>query len=165
MQVVYKVKLRTIKFTKFTQHKIHQETLGFLKMIVSRYKECACTTGLNDGSVNRVRTTGHFCAAFSEATWAGVAQTAGDIMGAIMMQVVPVFVPDNYDPKKLDCFRNLLAFSHVYFFWKFQHCSATGSNTQSTISTPKQEGFCTTSRRSPTTSHSLCSLGCSSMLG
>ena len=46
---------------------------------------------------------------FTEATLAGVAQTAGDLTAAIMMQVIPFFVSHDYDPIELDCFRNLLA--------------------------------------------------------
>ena len=50
---------------------------------------------------------------FSEATLAGVAQTAGDLTAAIMMQVIPVFVSNDYDPDELDCFRNLVL-SHIH---------------------------------------------------
>ncbi|CAL1153383.1 unnamed protein product, partial [Cladocopium goreaui] len=45
---------------------------------------------------------------WNEATLAGLAQTAGDLMAAIAMQVIPVFVSDNYDPDELDCFRRYL---------------------------------------------------------
>jgi hypothetical protein len=51
---------------------------------------------------------------FSEATLAGVAQTAGALTAAIMMQVIPVFVSNDYDPDELDCFRNL-ALSQIHF--------------------------------------------------
>lgn len=45
---------------------------------------------------------------WNEATLAGVAQTAGDLTAAIMMQVIPVFVSNDYDPDELDCCRRFL---------------------------------------------------------
>lgn len=45
---------------------------------------------------------------WNEATLAGLAQTAGDLTAAIMMQVIPAFVSDDYDPDSLDCFRRFL---------------------------------------------------------
>jgi len=45
---------------------------------------------------------------WNEATLAGVAQTAGDLTAAIMMQVIPFFVSHDYDPIELDCFRRFL---------------------------------------------------------
>lgn len=41
---------------------------------------------------------------WNEATLASVAQTAGDVVGAIMMQVLPVFFSSDYDPDELGCF-------------------------------------------------------------
>eukprot|EP00434_Breviolum_minutum_P000100 symbB.v1.2.000087.t2/scaffold14.1/size489596/12 len=38
---------------------------------------------------------------WNEATLAGVAQTAGDVMAAIMMQVIPFMMPDGYDPDEM----------------------------------------------------------------
>lgn len=45
---------------------------------------------------------------WNEATLAGVAQTAGDLMAAVAMQVIPAFVSDDYNPDELDCFRRFL---------------------------------------------------------
>ena len=58
-------------------------------------------------------------AACAEATLAGLAQTAGDLMAAIAMQVIPVFVSDNYDPDELDCFRNLLVGTAIFLRFPF----------------------------------------------
>lgn len=41
---------------------------------------------------------------WNEATLASVAQTAGDVLGAIMMQVLPVFFSSDYNPDELGCF-------------------------------------------------------------
>ena len=52
----------------------------------------------------------------AEATLAGVAQTAGDLMAAVAMQVIPAFVSNDYDPDELDCFRN---WRELQFSWDF----------------------------------------------
>ena len=43
----------------------------------------------------------------SEAKLAGVAQTAGDLMAAVSMQVIPVLCLSQYDPDKAGCLRRL----------------------------------------------------------
>jgi len=35
---------------------------------------------------------------WNEATWASLAQTSGDVMAALMMQVIPFLMPGDYDP-------------------------------------------------------------------
>ena len=43
--------------------------------------------------------------ASSEATLAGIAQTAGDLMAAIAMQVIPVLIQTEYNPDEASCLR------------------------------------------------------------
>eukprot|EP00435_Cladocopium_sp_Y103_P029032 s999_g7.t1 len=50
---------------------------------------------------------------WNEAKLAGVAQTAGDLMAAVSMQVIPVLIGSSYDPDRAGClrrfFHNLLS--------------------------------------------------------
>jgi len=43
-----------------------------------------------------------------KATWAGLAQTAGDLMAAIAMKLIPVIFSSDYDPDKSGRFRRFL---------------------------------------------------------
>mmetsp|Transcript_67437 Transcript_67437/g.147790 ORF Transcript_67437/g.147790 Transcript_67437/m.147790 type:complete len:724 (+) Transcript_67437:46-2217(+) len=45
---------------------------------------------------------------WNEATWAGLAQTAGDLMAAIAMKLIPVIFSSDYDPDKSGRFRRFL---------------------------------------------------------
>mmetsp|Transcript_2789 Transcript_2789/g.4820 ORF Transcript_2789/g.4820 Transcript_2789/m.4820 type:complete len:770 (+) Transcript_2789:28-2337(+) len=45
---------------------------------------------------------------WNEATWAGLAQTSGDLMAAIAMKLIPVIFSSDYDPDELGCFRRFL---------------------------------------------------------
>ena len=41
----------------------------------------------------------------AKATFAGLTQMAGDVLGAIVMQVIPFLMNNDYDPDELVCFR------------------------------------------------------------
>lgn len=42
---------------------------------------------------------------WNNATFAGLTQMAGDVLGAIVMQVIPLVMNNDYDPDELGCFR------------------------------------------------------------
>ena len=50
----------------------------------------------------------HPLLASPKATWAGLAQTSGDLMAAIAMKLIPVIFSSDYDPDELGCFRRFL---------------------------------------------------------
>ena len=42
---------------------------------------------------------------WSKATWAGIAQTVGDFIAAVNLQMIPVLFPSSYDPDEAGCVR------------------------------------------------------------
>lgn len=60
----------------------------------------------------------------NEAFLASLAQTVGDVMAAIVMQVIPLYFSGDYDPDTLGCFRRTL---HYIISPPYSLCVALGT--------------------------------------
>ena len=65
--------------------------------------------GANAGGKNRVQDMPFLVTA--KATLAGIAQTAGDLVAAFSMQLIPVLMSGEFDPNQAGCLRRF--FHHI----------------------------------------------------